>query len=438
MAGHLGRELGRPYPFPVQGLHLNNIPAVVPHHESTGGFLPEAFNGATPGQAFGFKPDYGPQGGVIESHPGGGEAPRVWYPFPTGGDAWSHHPGVMMGAYGVPPPGEACQGPKPDIKVERDFDQPGPYHGPSWAGGCYLPPAAARVTSSNSKEAAGSPGREPEPSTSPASQPEEMGSAESSPQSDGSRSPSGQMASGEAKESGSGDEETITSEELEQFTKELKHKRITLGFTQADVGLALGMLYGKMFSQTTICRFEALQLSFKNMCKLKPLLQRWLEEADSNENLQEQLCSMETAMIQARKRKRTSIENNVRGSLETYFLRCPKPNLQEITQIAEDLSLDKDVVRVWFCNRRQKGKRSSGAGSRDEYDGPALPPHFSHGSLQAPPPGYSPAHHQLPPPPQGYNTAAFAALYLPPFHEGEGFVPSTSGSAVMGHPMHSS
>ncbi|KAF7236223.1 POU domain, class 5, transcription factor 3 [Varanus komodoensis] len=244
-------------------------------------------------------------------------------------------------------------------------------------------------------------------------------------------------------------QETTTTEELEQFAKELKHKRITLGFTQADVGLALGMLYGgykkkdledmgKMFSQTTICRFEALQLSFKNMCKLKPLLQRWLEEADSNENLQEQLCSMETAMIQARKRKRTSIENNVRGSLESYFLRCPKPNLQEISQIAEDLSLDKDVVRVWFCNRRQKGKRNVGAGARDDCDGPALPAHFSHGSLQAPPPGLSAAHHQLPPAPQGYNTAAFATLYLPQFHDGDSFVPSTSSSAVMGHPMHSS
>jgi hypothetical protein len=42
-----------------------------------------------------------------------------------------------------------------------------------------------------------------------------------------------------------------------------------------------GTLYGNVFSQTTICRFEALQLSFKNMCKLKPLLQKWLEEADS-------------------------------------------------------------------------------------------------------------------------------------------------------------
>ena len=42
-----------------------------------------------------------------------------------------------------------------------------------------------------------------------------------------------------------------------------------------------------MFSQTTICRFEALQLSFKNMCKLKPLLQRWLNEAETSDNPQD-------------------------------------------------------------------------------------------------------------------------------------------------------
>ena len=53
------------------------------------------------------------------------------------------------------------------------------------------------------------------------------------------------------------------------------------GFTQGDVGLAMGKLYGNDFSQTTISRFEALNLSFKNMCKLKPLLQKWLEDADT-------------------------------------------------------------------------------------------------------------------------------------------------------------
>ena len=34
-------------------------------------------------------------------------------------------------------------------------------------------------------------------------------------------------------------------------------------------------MYGNDFSQTTISRFEALNLSFKNMCKLKPLIKNF-------------------------------------------------------------------------------------------------------------------------------------------------------------------
>ncbi|KAG6931143.1 POU class 2 homeobox 3, partial [Chelydra serpentina] len=70
-------------------------------------------------------------------------------------------------------------------------------------------------------------------------------------------------------------------EELEKFAKTFKQRRIKLGFTQGDVGLAMGKLYGNDFSQTTISRFEALNLSFKNMCKLKPLLEKWLSDAES-------------------------------------------------------------------------------------------------------------------------------------------------------------
>ncbi|XP_075690237.1 POU domain, class 5, transcription factor 1.2-like [Rhinoderma darwinii] len=148
-----------------------------------------------------------------------------------------------------------------------------------------------------------------------------------------------------------------SSSEMEQFAKDLKHKRITLGYTQADVGYALGILFGKTFSQTTICRFESLQLSFKNMCKLKPLLGSWLHEVETNENLQE-IISRGQVVPQTQKRKhRTSIENNVKRSLEGYFMHCSKPGAQDISQIARDLNMDKDVVRVWFCNRRQKGKR---------------------------------------------------------------------------------
>ena len=46
----------------------------------------------------------------------------------------------------------------------------------------------------------------------------------------------------------SGDRTAPTSDDLENFAKLFKQKRIKLGFTQADVGLALGQLYGNVFS----------------------------------------------------------------------------------------------------------------------------------------------------------------------------------------------
>ena len=56
------------------------------------------------------------------------------------------------------------------------------------------------------------------------------------------------------------------------------------------MGLAMGKLYGNDFSQTTISRFEALNLSFKNMCKLKPLLEKWLHDAGRHPGLQGGRC----------------------------------------------------------------------------------------------------------------------------------------------------
>lgn len=179
-----------------------------------------------------------------------------------------------------------------------------------------------------------------------------------------------------------GEEDPQSSEDLELFAKQFKQRRIKLGFTQADVGLALGTLYGNVFSQTTICRFEALQLSFKNMCKLKPLLQKWLEEADSTTGSP---TSIDKIAAQGRKRKkRTSIEVSVKGALEQHFLKQPKPSAQEIASLADGLQLEKEVVRVWFCNRRQKEKRMTppntlGGDMMDGMQGGVGPPmHYGH------------------------------------------------------------
>ena len=156
------------------------------------------------------------------------------------------------------------------------------------------------------------------------------------------------------------DDSSVTTDDLENFAKQFKQRRIKLGFTQADVGLALGTLYGNVFSQTTICRFEALQLSFKNMCKLKPLLSKWLEEADSTNGSP---GNIDKIAQQGRKRKkRTSIEQTIKGALETHFLKNSKPTANDISSLAELLQLEKEVVRVWFCNRRQKEKRMTPGG----------------------------------------------------------------------------
>uniref|UniRef100_A0A8C6VT49 POU domain protein n=1 Tax=Naja naja TaxID=35670 RepID=A0A8C6VT49_NAJNA len=135
----------------------------------------------------------------------------------------------------------------------------------------------------------------------------------------------------------------------------------------------MGKLYGNDFSQTTISRFEALNLSFKNMCKLKPLLEKWLNDAGKEKHPNLGFDGLPGR----RRKKRTSIETNVRFALEKSFLN-QKPTSEEILLIAEQLNMEKEVIRVWFCNRRQKEKRINPCSSA-----PILP-------AQSKPAGYSP------------------------------------------------
>ncbi|KAI1887435.1 hypothetical protein AGOR_G00190270 [Albula goreensis] len=146
--------------------------------------------------------------------------------------------------------------------------------------------------------------------------------------------------------------------DLEAFAERFKQRRIKLGVTQADVGSALANLkipgVGSL-SQSTICRFESLTLSHNNMIALKPILQAWLEEAEKTHR--EKLNKPELFNGTEKKRKRTSIAAPEKRSLEAYFAIQPRPSSEKIAAIAEKLDLKKNVVRVWFCNQRQKQKR---------------------------------------------------------------------------------
>ncbi|XP_068428972.1 pituitary-specific positive transcription factor 1 isoform X2 [Clinocottus analis] len=141
--------------------------------------------------------------------------------------------------------------------------------------------------------------------------------------------------------------------ELEMFANDFKIRRIKLGYTQTNVGEALAAVHGSEFSQTTICRFENLQLSFKNACKLKAILAKWLDEAE----LAGALYNDKIGMNERKRKRRTTISLGAKEALEHSFVEKSKPSSQEIARIAKSLHLEKEVVRVWFCNRRQREKR---------------------------------------------------------------------------------
>ncbi len=141
--------------------------------------------------------------------------------------------------------------------------------------------------------------------------------------------------------------------ELEEFATTFKSRRVKLGYTQTNVGQALAEVHGTDFSQTTICRFENLQLSYKNAQKLRPILEKWLEEAEKAGSVRQE----EEHSPERRRKRRTTIGMNAKERLEQHFQMQPKPSSNDINKVADGLNLDKEVVRVWFCNRRQREKR---------------------------------------------------------------------------------
>ena len=119
------------------------------------------------------------------------------------------------------------------------------------------------------------------------------------------------------------------------------------------------------------------------MCKLKPTLEKWLEEAEAKDSVlspngvknksgvaQARLLALHhhhgAARGGPRRRRRTSIENAVKISLEKAFGSNPRPTSEELHLISESLGIEREVVRVWFCNRRQKQKRTLGDLAADD------------------------------------------------------------------------
>ncbi|XP_016428999.1 POU domain, class 6, transcription factor 1-like isoform X2 [Sinocyclocheilus rhinocerous] len=160
--------------------------------------------------------------------------------------------------------------------------------------------------------------------------------------------------------SAANEEEAINLEEIREFAKNFKIRRLSLGLTQTQVGQALTATEGPAYSQSAICRFEKLDITPKSAQKLKPVLERWLVEAELwNQKGQQNLMEFVGGEPSKKRKRRTSFTPQAIEVLNTYFEKNSLPTGQEITEIAKELNYDREVVRVWFCNRRQTLKNTS-------------------------------------------------------------------------------
>uniref|UniRef100_H3AZ14 POU class 6 homeobox 1 n=1 Tax=Latimeria chalumnae TaxID=7897 RepID=H3AZ14_LATCH len=195
------------------------------------------------------------------------------------------------------------------------------------------------------------------------------------------------------------DEDGINLEEIREFAKNFKIRRLSLGLTQTQVGQALTATEGPAYSQSAICRndvarmnfiisqdalrlanrfwlasgitrsqpgilhkiqFEKLDITPKSAQKLKPVLEKWLNEAElRNQEGQQNLMEFVGGEPSKKRKRRTSFTPQAIEALNAYFEKNALPTGQEITEIAKELNYDREVVRVWFCNRRQTLKNTS-------------------------------------------------------------------------------
>ena len=148
-------------------------------------------------------------------------------------------------------------------------------------------------------------------------------------------------------------------EDYREFTVLFQHHRERLGYMQADVVLQVGLRYGIAIAISSLAGFESARLDLEDVAQLRPTLECWMKDTARAAGVSlEEVEPLPTSAAQSRDRKRrTSITTVARGHLEMEFIRKNKPSQAEMSEMARHLGVKKDVVRIWFCNRRQRKKK---------------------------------------------------------------------------------
>nr|QNN94689.1 POU domain class 6 transcription factor [Malacoceros fuliginosus] len=151
----------------------------------------------------------------------------------------------------------------------------------------------------------------------------------------------------------------VNLDEIREFAKAFKIRRLSLGLTQTQVGQALSATEGPSYSQSAICRFEKLDITPKSAQKMKPVLERWIAEAEERyKNGVQNLSDFVGSEPLKKRKRRTSFTPQALEILNEHFEKNTHPTGAEMTDIADVIAQDREVIRVWFCNRRQALKNT--------------------------------------------------------------------------------
>lgn len=173
----------------------------------------------------------------------------------------------------------------------------------------------------------------------------------------------------------------IDLDEIKEFAKAFKLRRLSLGLTQTQVGQALSVTEGPAYSQSAICSalaaqmyaaqlstqqqnmFEKLDITPKSAQKIKPVLERWMKEAEEShwnryKSGQNHLTDYIGVEPSKKRKRRTSFTPQALELLNAHFERNTHPSGTEITGLAHQLGYEREVIRIWFCNKRQALKNT--------------------------------------------------------------------------------
>ncbi|KAK4875439.1 hypothetical protein RN001_011861, partial [Aquatica leii] len=179
----------------------------------------------------------------------------------------------------------------------------------------------------------------------------------------------------------------INLDEIKEFAKAFKLRRLSLGLTQTQVGQALSVTEGPAYSQSAICSalasqmiaaaqlssqqqamFEKLDITPKSAQKIKPVLERWMKEAEERyKSGQNHLTDFIGVEPSKKRKRRTSFTPQALELLNAHFERNTHPSGTEITGLAHQLGYEREVIRIWFCNKRQALKNTVRMMSKENY-----------------------------------------------------------------------